>query len=398
MERILPESLLLGRHRIQNLAAADGFHRGIKPDDEPVSLPDCDLFFQPQLCITFFAVVQHLPIQKDHLAKRLCRSVIQVDPALISQRPFGIVKHPKLHIQHAGPLQGALGSEDVPSLQFLFLEIHQIHSSPLACIGGVHHAAVDLEAAHFRDPVPRIDLHLVSHGDLSLCQGAGDDGTKSADGEDPVDGNPEQGWICPAVFHIFCHLQDQLFQFFHVLTGIRGDWQQGSVFQKGSPDDFSHVFRNQLQPFGLHQVCLGEDDDAASDAQHLQDLKMFHGLRHDPFIRSHNQQDQVDAADPGQHVPDKLFVTGHVDDPDLQPFFIGHFCKTQLYGDAPLFFFFEPVSIDTGEDFDQAGFTMVHMASCSNDHVTHCAASYDRRFAPKLPPPRSSHVPPGSSR
>ena len=50
--------------------------------------------------------------------------------------------------------------------------------------------------------------------------------------------------------------------------------------------------------------------------QQVQDRQMLAGLRHDAIVGRDHQQRQIDAGDARQHRPDKLLMTGHVDEAD----------------------------------------------------------------------------------
>ena len=106
-------------------------------------------------------------------------------------------------------------------------------------------------------------------------------------------------------------------------------------------------------------------------------MQVLHGLGHDALIRRHDQQGQVDAAGPGQHVAHELFVARHID--DARPASVGQIQvgKTQLNGDAPLLLFPQAVGLNACQGPDQTGLSMVHMACRANDDVVHSVSSGD---------------------
>ena len=99
-------------------------------------------------------------------------------------------------------------------------------------------------------------------------------------------------------------------------------------------------------------------------------------LGHDPLVRRHHQQGQVDAARPRQHIADEFLMARHVDDPRLAPIRQVQICKPQLNGNASALFLLQPVRIDAGQGVDQAGFPMVHMARRADDHIVHAVSSF----------------------
>ena len=52
-------------------------------------------------------------------------------------------------------------------------------------------------------------------------------------------------------------------------------------------------------------------------AQQAADVEVLARLRHDRLVGRHDQHDEVDAADAGQHVLDEPLVAGHVDERDV---------------------------------------------------------------------------------
>ena len=94
---------------------------------------------------------------------------------------------------------------------------------------------------------------------------------------------------------------------------------------------------------------------------------MFFGLRHDAVVGGDGEQHEIDAVRAGEHVLDKSLVAGHVDDARRSTVGQIEMSKTEIDGDAALFFFLEPVGVGAGERFDQAGFTVIDVAGGADD-------------------------------
>ena len=73
---------------------------------------------------------------------------------------------------------------------------------------------------------------------------------------------------------------------------------------------------------------------------------MFAGLRHDALVGGDDEQGCINAAHSGEHVLDKAFVAGHIDDADLAA--AGQFepGKAEVYGHATFFFFRQAIGVD----------------------------------------------------
>ena len=96
---------------------------------------------------------------------------------------------------------------------------------------------------------------------------------------------------------------------------------------------------------------------------------MLAGLLHDTFIDVHDQQDQVDAADTGEHVVDEFLVTGNVDDPGHAAIGQLEGCEAEINGYPSFLLFFQAVGVDTGELVDQDRLTVVNVTGRADDVV-----------------------------
>jgi len=63
-----------------------------------------------------------------------------------------------------------------------------------------------------------------------------------------------------------------------------------------------------------NKIDFGQSDDPARNTKQIDNSKMLAGLRHDAVVGRYDQQNEIDAARVRQHVVDKFFVTGHVDE------------------------------------------------------------------------------------
>ena len=94
---------------------------------------------------------------------------------------------------------------------------------------------------------------------------------------------------------------------------------------------------------------------------------MLAGLRHDAFVGGDDEDDGVDAADAGEHVPDEILMPRHVHDPDVGSAWEREPREAEIDGHSPLALLAEPVGIDAGEGADQRGFPVVLVARRPHD-------------------------------
>src|SRR4030065_2532011 len=102
---------------------------------------------------------------------------------------------------------------------------------------------------------------------------------------------------------------------------------------------------------------------------------MFTDLRHNTFISSNHETNEVYSACTSKHVSDKPFMSRDIYDPNREAIRITKVCKTKINRDASLFFFFEPVRVYACERLNQGALTMIYMACGPEDYMTHNKSS-----------------------
>src|SRR5210317_323386 len=199
--------------------------------------------------------------------------------------------------------------------QLASFQAGQVEGDPLTRPGNFSLFTVDLDFAHTHCLTGRHDFDGVADLDAARQQGAGDHRTEPADREVPVD--RQTGWsVFVARRQLFENFLNGLLQVVDSVTLYRRNAAAGCLFKKSSGQRFADLLFDDIDPVFFGQVTLGQNQDTARDLQQLQDLQMFPGLRHDPFVDIDDQQDQVDAADTGKHVMDELFMARYVDHAD----------------------------------------------------------------------------------
>src|SRR5436853_7858913 len=98
---------------------------------------------------------------------------------------------------------------------------------------------------------------------------------------------------------------------------------------------------------------------------------MLARLRLDALIGSDHQQDQINPANPSEHIPHKTLVAWHIHKSEAEQlasrpgkFKMG---ESQVDSDSATLLFRETVGIDSGEGFDQRGFSVIDMSSGADD-------------------------------
>ena len=145
----------------------------------------------------------------------------------------------------------------------------------------------------------------------------------------------------------------------------------GRAFEERAGDHLFHFEAHEAEDVVVHQVGLGEGDDAAADAEQAADIEMLAGLRLDGFVGGDHEEHEVDAADAGEHVLDEALVAGDIDEAQAQGGCEFEVREAEIDGDAAAFFFFQAVGVDAGERLDERGLAVIDVAGRADDDVLH---------------------------
>ena len=119
----------------------------------------------------------------------------------------------------------------------------------------------------------------------------------------------------------------------------------------------------------IDEVGLGDEKDAAPDAEQMEDVQMLLALRHHAVVGRDGEQHQVDAMRARQHVADEALMAGDVDDARARAVGQGEVGEAQVDRDPALLFFLEAVGVLAGQRLDQRGLAMVDMTGGADDGV-----------------------------
>src|SRR5215204_1519311 len=105
--------------------------------------------------------------------------------------------------------------------------------------------------------------------------------------------------------------------------------------------------------------------------QQSADIEVLACLRHHTFVGRNNEKNQIDPTRTGEHILYESFMTRNVDEsnPDFVAF---HFSEPEIDRYAPLLFFRQTISIDTGQRFDECCLSMIDMTGSADDDVHEC--------------------------
>ena len=236
-------------------------------------------------------------------ARSFGRAVVDVHARVVADR----LELGELDVEPVAHGIGAGLGERVSTVQRAALDSGQRERDPLARLGSVDRLVVHLDAAHPHVDPGRLGPQLVARADRARPQRSRDDGADPVQGEGAVDVEPrraEQRLVLEAVGD----RHERCTELVEPLAGLGADLDHSRA-------------RYELPGFALHQlerlrigrIRFRHRDDAVLDAEQPQDRQMLMRLRACALGRVDDEQEEVDPAGPGDHVPDEPLMTGHVD-------------------------------------------------------------------------------------
>ena len=236
--------------------------------------------------------------------------------------------------------------------------------------------AMHLHAAHTHQLSAGMDLHFLILVHRPRNERAGDDRAEAFHGEDAIDGQAKgRGRIFRRSFG--GQTRQLLPQLVEARTGLRTHRDDGRVsrIEERALEEIGSLHPHDVQRLRINQVGFGDHGYAAPQGEHAADIEVLAGLRLDRLVSRDHQQDNIDAADAGQHVADKALVAGHIDETDANGVATGadqiEVGEAEIDGDAAPLLLGQPVGIDAGKGAYQRTLAMVDMTCGPNDDSLH---------------------------
>ena len=229
-------------------------------------------------------------------------------------------------------------------------------------------AVLGVQAAHANGQAGRAGDEVVAGGDAPGQHGAGDDGAGTLEREAAVDREAERGG--GGLRHALERGElEPGAQVVDAGAGGGGDGDDLGALEAGAEQRIRDLVAGGDETVGLHEVDLGERDEATGQAEQVEDRQVLAGLRHRAVVGGDDEERQVDAAGACQHVVDQPLVAGDVDEADHA---VGrrHVGEAEVDGDAARLLFLEPVGVDAGEGADERGLAVVDVTGGADDHAS----------------------------
>src|SRR5437867_13235297 len=108
---------------------------------------------------------------------------------------------------------------------------------------------------------------------------------------------------------------------------------------------------------------------------------MLYGLRHPAVARGDNKERKIYRPHTSDHVPDEIFVAGHIDDADVEPLLVSalqnQLCEAELDGDLSRFFLGQAIGISSGERFDQRALAVIDVTGSRENEMFLCHRAWN---------------------
>ena len=147
-------------------------------------------------------------------------------------------------------------------------------------------------------------------------------------------------------------------QLVEALAGPRRDGHDRRGLEKGPGEKLTDLELGDAETVSVDEIRLRERDNPRPDVEQTTDIEVLPRLRHHRFVGRDDEQHQVDAAHPRQHVLDEALVARDVDEGEVRvaDLAVG---KPQIDRDTPFPFFLEPIRIGTGQRLHERALAVV---------------------------------------
>ena len=355
---------------VDDLAAAEGHHRRILPDDEAIAGQRERRLLEVHLGECGRAGLEHIPSEQHDVAHDFRRADMETHPLAADDRRRRRRQELELDVERRRGFEDARRDQDHTALDLVELDALQVQRRPLAGSRLVHAAAVHLDAAHPCAPLRGQHLDLVVFPDSSGDQRPRHDRAEAFHREAAVDREAED--LRRVARRDLAGQAAQLrLQWLDAFAGEGADAEEWRVLQERALQVLPDLHFGEIDDVALGRVDFRQHRQAALHAQQRADVEMFAGLRHHRFVRGDDQHDGVDAADARQHVLDEPLVARHVDEADRRLVVQAEAGKADVDGDAAFLFFLQAVGVDAGQRLHQRRFAMVDVSGGADHDVSH---------------------------
>ena len=308
----------VGARRSRKVAAADRALGAGVADDEAVAGGGGDRAVEHELDEAALAGSDRAVGEQDDARLHLGGAVVQVDREPLGDRARLAGEDAELGVDpgrrrvqpgvddHVAAGDGVLGHAVAG-------EVERAAVAGAAALGG---AVLRVQAADADGEAVRAGDEVVARRDAAGEHGAGDDGAGALQGEAAVDGEAERGVGRRRRAGVSGDRGEAGAQLVDAGAGGGGDLDDRGVLEAGAEQGVGDAGAGGGDAVRVDEVGLGQGDEAAAEAEEVEDREVLAGLRHHPVVGGDDEEREVDAGGAGEHVADQPLVAGDVDEAD----------------------------------------------------------------------------------
>jgi hypothetical protein len=158
-----------------------------------------------------------------------------------------------------------------------------------------------MQAAHAHCTAARRDDEPIADRDPPRGGGAGDDGADAGQREAAVHREAKVAALARRS-RFGARLGEVLRKRLHALAGDAGHRQHVGAGERGGREQRAHLGCGLRKALAGYQIGLGQRDDAAREAEQVEDGQVLARLRHRPVVGGNHEQHMVDAGRAGEHL------------------------------------------------------------------------------------------------
>ena len=294
--------------------------------------------------------------------------MVQVDGKPLADRPGLARQYPQASVDAVGGGVQRRRDDHVAAAERALADAvaGEVEGAAVARAAALRDAVLGVQAADADREAGGAGDEVVARGDAAGEHGAGDDGAGARQREAAVDGEAERRAGRPRAALGGGGLEAGA-QGGHAGAGGGGYGDDLGAFEAGSDQRVGGLVARGGEAVGVDEVGLGEGDEAAGQAEQVEDRQVLAGLWHRAVVGGDDDEGEVDAAGAGEHVVHQPLVAGHVDEAD-HAVAGRHVGEAEVDGDAAGLLLLQPVGVDAGQRAHQAGLAVVDVARGADDH------------------------------
>ena len=312
LHRFAPAAHPLARH-VGDHPASERLGRRRPPEDEPIADGQRHGFGEAQLRPRRCAGVEHSALQQRDTRHHLGRTDVHLHRFVVSERARCRGQERKSRRYHRRRLERTGPCDNHAARELVLLDAGEIQRDAASGAGALQSTLVGLDPANPRALRGRKDRDLIPDGEGPIHQRSRDDRAEPREREGAIDRQPRPAGVVSARRR-HEDLREGAHQVVEPAPRCRGHLDERGVPERRVLKDRCDIGFREGGPFVIHEIALGERDDAAVDAEDPEDGEVLARLRHHSFVERDDQQHRVDRSDTREHVADEVLMAGDVDD------------------------------------------------------------------------------------